>query len=304
MTQIDPKEFESIYSLEQLFEKLDEKVFMKTKIDVVYSDYMNWERGGLLINKLNKNKSSAKKLSYSEYIWTKVVDELRRYNFSYSQIIDFKKLFFGDLSVFATQFFKENKEIAREKLLDFLTEEQVDMALKEDIRVDPKYSCLFYTALKTVIVEKEELFIVITREDARFFELVSKTILNDNDRFNQKTNFDYLLSTTHLNISFSNIVTPFLKPGTDCLAKVKSEILTDEEHKILKIVRNKPQELKSINIKFADQKPVSLEIKSMKKVQVESRLLEFIKKGEYLNIEIASSDGKILKFENTKKIKL
>ena len=52
-------------------------------------------------------------------------------------------------------------------------------------------------------------------------------------------------------------------------------------------------DLKSINIKFKDNKPEMLEIKMMKKVKVESRILELIKSGEYATIEIKTVDGKL-----------
>ena len=44
----------------------------------------------------------------------------------------------------------------------------------------------------------------------------------------------------------------------------------------------------------------------MKKVKVESRLLELINKGEYADIEIKSSqlDGRISHYEKVKKVKL
>ncbi len=35
--------------------------FLKTKIDIVYSDYMNWERGNLLMNQYEKGEKSPKK---------------------------------------------------------------------------------------------------------------------------------------------------------------------------------------------------------------------------------------------------
>ena len=47
-----------------------------------------------------------------------------------------------------------------------------------------------------------------------------------------------------------------------------------------------------------------LEIKMMKKVQVESRILELIKSGEYATIEIKTVDGKLSHYEKTEKIKL
>jgi len=304
MSQINPAEYESFQNIEDLFARLSERVFLKTKIDIVYSDYMNWERGNLLMNQYEKGETSPKKLTYFEYIWAKLVDEFRRYNFSYAEITLFKEEFFRDLTKEIPQVFKENEDMVREKLSDHISPEEVDTIDYSNVSYNSPYVCLFYTALSTVIAQKEELFILISKDDPQVFDLVSTTNLRDQERFDLQSNVEYLTSKTHLNISFSNIIAQFLTTGSDDISKLRNTILSSEEHKILKIVRNKTQAVKSIKIKYDKDKPILIEIKEMKKVQVESRLLDHIKKGEYLNIEITSHDGKILKFENTKKIKL
>ena len=63
------------------------------------------------------------------------------------------------------------------------------------------------------------------------------------------------------------------------------------KNNILKAIRHNYQDLKSINIRFKESKAQMLEIKMMKKVQVESRILELIKNGEYSTIEIKTVDG-------------
>jgi hypothetical protein len=47
-----------------------------------------------------------------------------------------------------------------------------------------------------------------------------------------------------------------------------------------------------------------IEVTTLKKVKLESRLLEHIKKGDYQTISLDTVDGKIINFENTQKIKL
>ncbi len=47
-----------------------------------------------------------------------------------------------------------------------------------------------------------------------------------------------------------------------------------------------------------------LEIKMMKKVQVESRILELIKSGEYATIEIKTVDGKLSHYRKNRKNKI
>ena len=96
----------------------------------------------------------------------------------------------------------------------------------------------------------------------------------------------------------------FIKGGEKSFETGFPHVLSQQEHDVLKAIRHNYQDLKSVNIKFKDNKPQLLEIKMMKKVQVESRILELIKSGEYATIEIKTVDGKLSHYEKTEKIKL
>ena len=82
----------------ELFEELLERVFLKTQIDVVYTDFVNWERNNLLFVDSDVEKGKWKKLNYFEYVWVKLVEQLRRYGFSYQAILTLKDEMFQALS--------------------------------------------------------------------------------------------------------------------------------------------------------------------------------------------------------------
>ena len=88
--------------------KLNERVFSKTEIDVVYSDFTNWERNGLLDVINNHQKGSHKKLSYVDYVWVSIVKQLRVFGFSYDEIKSVKKTLFSNMF--------EDKELVKEFL--------------------------------------------------------------------------------------------------------------------------------------------------------------------------------------------
>ena len=77
--------------------KLNERVFSKTEIDVVYSDFTNWERNGLLDVINNHQNGSHKKLSYVDYVWVSIVKQLRGFGFSYDEIKSVKKTLFSNM---------------------------------------------------------------------------------------------------------------------------------------------------------------------------------------------------------------
>ena len=80
--------------------------------------------------------------------------------------------------------------------------------------------------------------------------------------------------------------------------------MTKNEHGLLKQIRKGYGKIKSIKIRFKNDHMEMIEVTSVKKVKLESRLIEYIKKGDYQTITIDTVDGKIVNFENTQKIKL
>ena len=65
-------------------------LFLKTKIDVLYFDVLNWERYDLLDIDLGLAtvKSDYKKtaISFVQYVWIKMVEGLNSYGFTYDDI--------------------------------------------------------------------------------------------------------------------------------------------------------------------------------------------------------------------------
>lgn len=81
------------------------------------------------------------------------------------------------------------------------------------------------------------------------------------------------------------------------------QILTDQELEIIDIIREKGT--KKIEIYFGkDEKPELLKITKQNILVSETRLKELILVGGYQDIKITTEKGKIVNFENTKKIKL
>ena len=65
-------------------------VFLKTKIDVLYFDILNWEKYDLLTIDLglSRKHTGFKKtaISFVQYVWIKMVEALIKYGFSYNDV--------------------------------------------------------------------------------------------------------------------------------------------------------------------------------------------------------------------------
>ena len=119
----------------------------------------------------------------------------------------------------------------------------------------------------------------------------------------EATNFYFHLD--HFSFSFYKLFTPFITKGWSDFDISNIAFLSDKEHKLITIIRREFKNLKSVNIRFKNNEISHIEItKKLKKVALESRIMDHIKKGDYADIQIITENGRIVNFENTKKIKL
>jgi hypothetical protein len=292
------------FVIEKLLDKLNERVFLKTEIDVVYSDLVNWERSNLLNIGGNSDKGDWKRLNYFEYIWVKIIQELRAFGFSYEEIDKYK----SELMI------KPNiKEIIEASKIDFQSvEEQFDAITLNNLKsiedngnnekLDLGIS-YFELMISRIIGSGEKWSILFFKDIPGFYFPLSVETLKGFDKIEKTGIPEELLSKTYLSISLTDIIANFLVDGKNAFEKKTISILTKNEHNLLKHIRKGYGKIKSIKIRFKDKEMDLLEVTSIKKVKMEGRLLDYIKKGEYQSISIDTVDGKIVNFENTQKIK-
>lgn len=278
-----------------LFDLLSERVFQKTKIDIAYTDYINWERKGLMFD-VPGEKGKHNKLNYFDYIWVKIIEVLLEYGFSYSKVIELKEGMSADLFDEILIALKSNPEL-RSNFNKVLSSNHLD----SDLEIEKCYYPILYWIVMCNITGAERASLLITKDNPKAFQLLTES--TDQDERLKPGILD-ILSKNHLSISISDIVSKFLTEGDSAYENMRTSILSSEEHSILKIIRNKPEYLKSITVNYQNQIAVRVEITNRKRVDIESRLMDHIKRGEYLSIKIETERGGIETYEQTKKIKL
>ena len=89
-------------------------IFLRTKIDVLYFDFLNWENHDLLDIDLGLGtiKTDYKKtaISFVQYVWIKMVEALIKYGFSYNDVKAIRK----KLSEKLNYSFSSNQKIAQQ----------------------------------------------------------------------------------------------------------------------------------------------------------------------------------------------
>ena len=258
----------------------------------MYFDILNWEKYGLLDIDLGLAtvKSEYKKtaISFVQYVWIKMVEGLNSYGFSYDDIRAIRTKL-GRKLHFLPYY---NKKVASNK------------ALETSYNNSEAYVTDFEKYVLFTISRKNKYHFFFYRDAPEDFFVFDDGLLKD---FNKAVMGDYILEKfykDHFSFSLFKLFEPFLQDESHQFDTRSISMLSDEEDKVLRMIRRNYEDLKSITIRFNKSKPTHLEIKSTKKVAAQSRIMDHIKKKDYSTIVIQTVDGNLVNFENTRKYKL
>ena len=282
----------------ELIEELRRPIFMRTKIDVVYSDIVNWEVEGILYESVRKEKGSQKKLSYIEYVWLKMIQEFKSFNFTNEEINYYKQELFkpypiDDLVGIIISLAKETKQ-GREALR--YGGEKIWREGFEELGVN-----VFEHSISSMIQHGHKANVLCFKSPIQVFCETEGALLHleKDDSLIKYRNY---LKQTHLNISLTPIVSKFLKDGK--IDSSKQMILTSDEYKIITEIRKRIKGIKSVSVYYSDKNVRRIDIQNLKPIKAESSLMAVIKKSDYSKIEVVTEKGNIVSFLHTEKIKV
>jgi hypothetical protein len=166
------------------------------------------------------------------------------------------------------------------------------------------YRTDFENYVLSTIASKNKYHFFFYKDAPEDFFVFNDGLLKD---FNKAGMGDYFLEKfykDHFSVSLFKLFEPFIHGESHQFETRSISMLSDEEDKVLRMIRRNYEDLKSITIRFNKSKPTHLEIKSTKKVAAQSRIMDHIKKKDYSTIVIQTVDGNVVNFENTRKYKL
>ena len=286
----------------ELYHQLRNRCFLKTQLDVVYTDFTNWERYNLLFIDHDVEKGMWKKLNYIEYTWMKIVEQLRKFGFPYDEI----KLLKKNITNYIPTDELIKLSLSKKKELDELIPKASNLIekhkseLSEILKIKITY---FEMLIYNAISYNQNTSLQFFNDGDGGFSFLSKAIYDESVKTDQIDLITETTKKTYLNVSLNSILSKFLDSDNN-LDQTKTMMLSNDEYALLKIIRNRSKSVIGINIKIKENKFERIDIESTKKVEVEARLMDFIKKGGYQTIEIVTQDGLITSFKNKQKIKL
>jgi DNA-binding transcriptional MerR regulator len=270
----------------------------------------HWNKEGLVWKYYTEpeGESSWNRFSFIEFIWLKIVILLRRYGIPFAVIKNFKKNITGTESL--KQMIKiSNADLSSLKSVisdkeydDLLNELNSDSNIKEEYNLNIEVPIFLLIIVQAILVREDNHLLINDKGDYLLYSLSTLDKLKDKEEY--KKEYKEFLMYSYFSVSLYEILKDFVSGKGKLEVSGKLEILSQREVQVIEIIRNS-KNLKSVNIRFdADNNIDLIEETKNQKVEMESRLMEFIMKNGYHNIEITTENGKIIKCLNTRKTKL
>ena len=197
-----------------------------------------------------------------QYVSIKMIESLNKYGFSYDDI-------------------RAIRAKLRQKLHFELNYNQ-NIADNEALQTSDNHKEGYITELEKLVLstiahKKNYTFFFYKDVPADYF-LFSDDLLEMFHSSNESYFFLDKFKKDHFSFSFYKIFEPFLHGDSHQFDNRSISILSVEEDKVLRMIRRNYNELKSITIRFNQSKPTHLEIKTIKQVSAESRIMNIFKK--------------------------
>ena len=290
----------------QHLSKLNEKNFLLIDTGISPRVFNNWKKMGLLPQESTERKWN--KFSFTEFIWLKIVQELREFGLSIEKILKVRKLLYKNPldgvnmdelfksylkailnDIETSTYTKEEKEVIKKGFED---PEAVKKTFEKEMHLLPPL--LSFMVLNSIFHRRNNGIVIFSSGECR--EWLDEFYIIDKS-------FSKFLDRPHIFISLSTFIFEYLLNEKDSYSSVLN-ILSHEEQEIVNLLKTK--ELKEITIKFNKGKAYMLEATSGKEVskdQAEEIMKNMIFKN-YQSITFKTNSNKMVYIENKQKRQL
>jgi DNA-binding transcriptional MerR regulator len=283
------------------------RAFIATETGIHPKLLADWNRKGLLIATHKKNKMH--RFTLGEFVWIKLIERMRSFNFSYEFIIGFRQELVAKQSVDLESMLND-PQIAETlaKMLGItdnamikvvLTNPDIVRKIIESVSENLETMNSLDTLIMVCVVMKCPLSFLVdeTGKGTLFCPLIFQDLKVD------KADLNRMLCQSFVSLSLSQVVAEVLAMAP--INKIAGELnlVTPQEATVLEALREK--DLLSVAVRFDKQHQMELmEVSTSEKVDKRARLLELILMNGYQDITVKTQKGDIVYCENTRKVKL
>lgn len=277
----------------QLFEKLERPIMGGVFTGIDLRNLNHWVK---VLNE-NPNKVWGKKFTFVEFIWIKIVEQLRDMNVGFDFIRSFKAELFKPIKVTGVltsiqhaKNYIDNLDLdkeAKKALLQFInasdtkTINEITLTVLHLSIVD----CILNKWPVSFAIFKNGSYQMLYESKSHLYTAIEK---------------EKLLHDNYIAISVSTILKDFFLSDLSNLVVPKLELLSYAENKFYEVMSSGDYVNVIVTFKDKKRKPMKL----VKNLVLKERLIEILDEKEYEVITIKKAKGVIAKIENTLKVTL
>jgi len=284
-----------------------QKRYSAKDLGISYRRINSWQ-SERLIEDFREDDQKWRKFSFVDYIWIRIVDDLRNYGLSIPIIRRIKDEIHSDIESGENYWISFNtnsktahiaipstaSQILRQKLESYSTTEEIKGVTMTQVQfheMDSEFTGLSISLMHSIL-ENDELFLVVNTGDLC---ILSHKMPSLDKILDQGSSF--------LTLSIREYFGAYLQMEGNSKVFKHTMLLSDNEVELLNELRN--NNFDSATINYKEGSPVSIKLKQKsQKINPGSTLEEHIIKGGYQDITYKTVNGKIVSFENTRTKKL
>ena len=288
--QSDRKRISQIANYLALSFVFNKEIFSPQDLGVTYTNINYWDKQGILSSKRSKN-TAWRNFSYIDYIWLRVIDELRQFGVPTSLIKKAKDECF-DLAILDYE--KLLPAVRKELKSDSLrlsNEDKEEILNQLDSNKDFEVSYLMYV-LCLSIKTRIPLSLFLFKDGSVDFWFESTKFLNYTELAEKK------IFQSHLCVSLSSIIKDFIQDTNFTFLLPQLPLLQPNETRLMELIHSGSYD--SITIRFQNKKMKTVEL--LKKQDTKRRVADILMEAAYQDIVVKSHNGMVTHVYNTVKM--
>lgn len=265
--------------LQRILDQVFKSEFTIKDIDISHRWITHWEKEGLLINPKAEKNEKWRKFNAFEFIWLKLIVELRKFNIPLDVIRNLKKIT------------DPLDEVA--KAIQTIARVFIEATSPDGNTLPKEYYEL--TMLQKIVLDIaifKTNYVILVNLEGEYIPLIEEYLI---DSLKNPVLLKFFRNN-HISISLSSIVNDlFLASSEECLLTTYS-VISKKEKKVLELL--KQDDLVHAEIVYdKDHKIDLLRLKTHEKIDVHSRVKDNIIKKGYQSITVKTADSHVVHCE-------
>lgn len=273
----------SIEKAVELYERLTEQRFFVKDLGLKYRVINHWDASGLIHSQRNA-EGGDRKFSFADYVWVKIVEELRSFGVSIPTVKGITDGMYEALPI--KEFFKHAADnLAALEAYSHEDKEELKEFLKNKEYENADFSGFDFSFLHLLLADtiagREAVSLIVFKDGEWFPFFPSREHLYTEELLNKRK------YSSHISVCLLDIIFRFL--GTDLAEKALKDmsLLSEKEKQLLEVIEN--NNYKKINVSFKSKKHEPVEIKKGKNAK--EQVISIIRDKEYKDFFITDNKG-------------